>query len=72
MEAPQRIAPPYHLKGILMDGTFADHQAAVHLRNDSAKLDASAAATAEGYKNVHDACPRLVSFDERSIKFTTF
>ena len=62
----------YIHKGLLVDGTFADPQAAVHLRQGSATVDGSTAATSESRKDAHYARPEHVSFDQRSYKLCTF
>ena len=62
----------YIHKGLLVDGTFADPQAALHLRQGSATVDGSTAATSEARKNAHYARPGHVSFDQRSYKLCTF
>ncbi len=55
-------------KGLLIDVTYADPQAAGHLRGGSATNDGSAASTSEARKSAHYASPGHVSFDERSFK----
>ena len=62
----------YVHKRLLVDGTFADPQAAVHLKQESATVDGSTAATSEARKNAHYARSGHVSFDERSYKLCTF
>lgn len=55
----------------MIDGTFGDLQAAVHLRVGSAIIDGSAVVTAEARKRAHYARPEHVSFGERSYKIAT-
>ena len=57
----------YRHKGLLIDVTYAEPQAAVHLRNGSATINGSAAATSEARKSAHYARPGHVSFDEHSF-----
>ena len=61
----------YRDKSILLDVTYADPQAGVHMRAGSADRNGSAASTSEARKRNHCACPRQVSFDERSYKLST-
>ena len=58
-------------KSILIDVTYADPQAGVHLRSGSAEQDGSAASTSEARKHNHYARVGHVSFDERSHKLIT-
>ena len=62
----------YIHKGLLVDGTFTDPQAAVHLRRGNATVDGSTAATSEARKDAHYARPGHVSFDQRSYNLCTF
>ena len=58
-------------KSILIDVTYADPQAGVHLRSGSAEQDGSAASTSEARKHNHYARVGHGSFDERSHKLVT-
>ena len=58
-------------KSILLDGTYADPQAGVHMRAGSADRNGSAASISEARKRNHYARPGQVSFDERSYKLAT-
>ena len=64
-------ASEYRDKSILLDVTYADPQAGVHMRAGSADRNGSAASTSEVGKRNHYARPGLVSFDERSCKLAT-
>eukprot|EP00904_Undaria_pinnatifida_P008873 jgi/Undpi1/5115/HiC_scaffold_19.g08467.m1 len=65
-------APEYRdNKSILLDVTYADPQAGVHMRAGSADRNGSAASTSEARKRNHYARPGQVSFDERSYKLAT-
>eukprot|EP00904_Undaria_pinnatifida_P006903 jgi/Undpi1/3342/HiC_scaffold_15.g06715.m1 len=64
-------APEYRDKSILLDVTYADPQAGVHMRAGSADRNGSAASTSEARKRNHYARPGQVSFDERSYKLAT-
>lgn len=64
-------APEFRCKGILLDVTYADPQAGVHLNAGSADRDGLAASTSEARKRTHYARPGHVSFDERSHKLVT-
>lgn len=55
--------PACRNKWLLIYVTFAGPQAAVHVRNGSAIIDGSAAATSETCKGAHYARPERVSFD---------
>jgi len=50
---------------------FASPQVTMHLRNRSATVDGSTAATAEARKSAQYARPRHCSFDECSLERTT-
>ena len=56
---------------VLLDITYAEPQAGVHLRAGSADQDGSAASTSEARKHNHYARVGHVSFDERSHKLIT-
>ena len=58
-------------KSILLDVTYADPQAGVHMRAGSADRNGPAASTPEARKRNHYARPGQVSFDERSYKLAT-
>lgn len=58
-------------KGLLVDVTFPDPQAAVHLRNGSADVDRSATATSEARKIAHYYCPGCTSLDSGRWKLCT-
>eukprot|EP00904_Undaria_pinnatifida_P007452 jgi/Undpi1/3837/HiC_scaffold_16.g07206.m1 len=64
-------APEYRDKSILLDVTYADPQAGVHMRAGRANGNGSAASTSEARKRNHYARPGQVSFDERSHKLAT-
>ena len=64
-------APEYRDKSILVDVTYANPQAGVHMRAGSADRNGSAASTSEARKRNHYARPGQVSFDERSYKLAT-
>ena len=64
-------ASEYRNKGILLDVTYADPQAAGHMRAGSANQDGLAASKSEARKRTHYARPGQVSFDERSCKLAT-
>ena len=64
-------ASEYRNKGILLDVTYADPQAAGHMRAGSANQDGLAASKSEARKRTHYARPGHVSFDERSYKVAT-
>ena len=61
----------YRNKAILLDVVHADPQARIHMRDDSADRDGSAASTSEERKSNHYARVGQVSFDERSHKLVT-
>ena len=56
---------------ILLDVTYADPQAGVHMRAGSADQNGLAASTFEARKRKHYARPRQVPFDERSCNLAT-
>ena len=58
-------------QSMLLDVTYADPQAAVHVRAGSADRNGSAASTSEARKRNHYARPGQVSFGERSYKLAT-
>ena len=58
-------------KALIIDVTYADLQAGVHLRARTADQDGSAASTSEARKRNHYARVRHASFDERSHKLVT-
>ena len=58
-------------KNILIDVTYANPQAGVHLRAGSADQDGSAALTSEARKRKHYARVGHLSFDKRSHKLVT-
>ena len=64
-------ASEYRDKSMLLDVTYADPQAGVHMRTGSADRNGSAASTSEARKRNHYACPGQVSLDERSHKLAT-
>ena len=64
-------ASEYRNKVILLDVTFADPQAAGHMRAGSAIWDGSAASKSEACRRTYNARPGQVSFDERSYKLAT-
>ena len=64
-------APEYRDNLILLDVTYADPQAGVHLRAGSADRNGPAASTSEARKRNHYARPGEVSFDERGYKLAT-
>ena len=64
-------APEYRDKSILLDVTYADPQAGVHMRVGSADRNGLAASTSEARKRNLYARPGQVSFDERSYKLDT-
>ena len=64
-------ASEYRDKLILLDITYADPQAGVHMLAGSADRNGSAASTPEARKRNHYARPGQVSFDERSYKLAT-
>ena len=64
-------ASEYREQSILLDVTYADPQAGVHMRAGSADRNGSAASTSEARKRNHYARPGQVSIDERSYKFVT-
>ena len=64
-------APEYRNKSTLVDVTYADPQAGVHMRAGSADRNGSAASDSEERKRNHYARPGQVSFDERSYKLAT-
>lgn len=53
--------PTYNHNGLVIDGTFADPQAAMHLRNESAHNNGFSDTTAEGRKNANYAHPNQVT-----------
>ena len=59
-------ASEYRNKAILLDVTYANPQAGMHMREGSADRDRSAAPTSEARKRRHYARPGQVLFDERS------
>ena len=65
------MASEYRDKSILLDVTYADPQAGLHVRVGSADRNGSAASTSEVRKRNHYARPGQVSFDERSYKLAT-
>lgn len=58
-------------KSILIDVTYTDTQAGVHLRGERADQDGSAASTSGARKRNHSARGGQVSFDERSSMLVT-
>ena len=64
-------ASEYRDKSILLDVTYTDPQAGVHMRAGSADRNGSAASTCEARKRNHYTRPGQVSFDERSYKLAT-
>eukprot|EP00904_Undaria_pinnatifida_P009514 jgi/Undpi1/5693/HiC_scaffold_2.g00967.m1 len=64
-------ASEYRDKSILLDVTYADPQAGVHMRAGSADRNGSAASTSEARKRNHYARPGRVSPDEHSYKLAT-
>ena len=56
---------------MLLDVTYADPHAGVHMRTGIADRNGSAASTSEALKRNHYARPGQVSFDERSYKLAT-
>ena len=64
-------ASEYRDKSILLDVTYADPQAGVHMRAGSADRNGPAASTSEARKCNRYARPGQVFFDERSYKLTT-
>ena len=64
-------ASEYRDKSILLDVTYEDPQAGVHMRAGSADRNGSAASTSEARKRNHYAPPGQGSFDERSYKLAT-
>ena len=64
-------ASEYRDKSILLDVTYADPQAGVHMRAGSADRNGSVASTSEARKRNQYARPGQVSFDERSYKLAT-
>ena len=64
-------ASDFRHKSTLIDVTYADPQARVHLHAGSADQDGSAASTSEARKRNHYARVGHVSFDERSHKLGT-
>ena len=64
-------ASEYRDKLILLDVTYADPQAGVHMRAGSADQNGSAVSTSKARKRNHYARPGQVSFDERSYKLAT-
>ena len=61
----------YHNKAILLDFTYADPHAGVHMRIDSADRDGSATSTSWARKRKYCARSGQVSFDEHSYKLAT-
>ena len=64
-------ASEYRNKAILLDVTYADPQAGVHMRTGRADRHGSAASTSEARKRNHYARPGQVSFEERNYKPAT-
>ena len=64
-------ASEYREQSILLDVTYADPQAGVHMRAGSADRNGSAASTSEVRKHNHYARLGQVSFGERSYKLAT-
>ena len=64
-------ASDFRHKSVLIDITYADPQAGVHMRVASADQDGSAASTSEARKLNHYARVGHVSFDERSHELVT-
>ena len=64
-------ASEYRGKWTLLDVTYADPQARVHMRAGSAYRNGSAASTSKARKRNHYARPGQVSFDEHSYKLDT-
>ena len=64
-------ASNFRNKTILIDVTYADPQAGVHLRAGSADRDGLTASTSEARNRNRYARPGHVSFDERSHKLAT-
>ena len=64
-------ASEYRDKSILLDVTYEDPQAGVHMREGSANRNGPAAFTSEARKRNHYACTGQASFDERSYKLAT-
>ena len=64
-------ASDFRNETILIDVTYADAQAGVHLCAGSANRDGLTASTSEARKRNHYARPGHVSFDERSHKLAT-
>ena len=64
-------ASDFRHKSIIVDVTYAEPQAGIHLRAGSADQDGSAASTSEARKRNHYARVGHVSFDERSHKLVT-
>ena len=58
-------------KWMLLDVTYADPQAGVHMRTGSADRNGPAASTSEARKRNHCACLGQVSLDECSYKLAT-
>ena len=64
-------APDFRHKSVIIEVTYADPQAGVHLRAGSADQVGSAASTSEARKCNHYARVGHVFFDERSHKLVT-
>ena len=64
-------ASEYRNKAILLDVTYADPQAGVHMRTGKADRDGSAASTSEARKRSQYARPGQLSFDERRYNLAT-
>ena len=69
IELRDDTASEFRDKSILLDVTYADPQARVHMREGSADRNGSAASTSD--KRNHYARPGQASFDERSYKLAT-
>ena len=64
-------ASEYRDQSVLLDVTYADPRAGVHMREDSADRNGSTASTPEARKRNDYARPGQVSFDERSYNLAT-
>ena len=64
-------APEYRDKSTFLDVTYADPQAGVLMRAESADRNGSAASTSGARKRNHYARPGQVHFDARSYKLAT-
>ena len=68
---PRRLDPGVLPQGVFIETTLTDPQTMIHLHNESADADESAAFSTEARKSAPYARRGQLSFDEHSYKLTT-